>query len=889
MKHYKIVAITQVHNELRKGHLERFFKYIPAIVDDVVVYDDASSDGSWEYAKKYTPHVIRGNKNDFTSEREHKKLLLKKALELQPDFILSIDADEVVADPDGARLQQLAAWATEQDLDGVRLHDINLWKSNTYARTDNDFDTARFLRFWRVRENIAYEEVSKPGLHQSPAPDSIKNVKDTDIVSLLHYGFATDKSIIAKYLTYAMLGQKGQDLARLIDEHELQLRSVDSSLFPSGLWQEESKPTSRPLTEWFMLSEQLKPELLRPSISIVALIYKSTDWLKFCYEQVLKYTDLKDKEFFFVANDASEEVKACLQEQYIPHYIFNNTEEHKQEWYINNVYRAWNYGATQAKGDYILFINSDMAFTPRWVEKLYAHLDGHNCVGSRLVESGKLATGGLNIEKDFGKLIEEYKELEFQEYAQTISLPELVEGGAFMPLLIKREDFLKVGGYPEGNVVRGSNIHHPTIGTKTDDLVSGDIVLMEKLAAQGIIHKTAFDSLSYHFQEGEMTSLADDLAAAQTTEVIVANNSLTGAMQEKVMWNFLLEGLPHSAPIDMATVGAEAEQFEIKAREYIARTYPNSKIIIQNASFINTIDPQKFTIAYLQDNLRRMRRTSIQQENNLDAAGILVTNSYDTAASYPEFYFNCIPIGVDDTVFVPGDKQSARKQYSIGRERVGIFVGDLSPVKGWSEIRTLIERHPEITWIVVSKTTEQYHAPNVKMFNRVDQRTLASLHQCADFFIIGSPVETQCLAAMEACFCNVPVIMKSIGIFLNFTEEERAQCGIFGDDFEAALAAIGNHARTPRDLMLAKGLHVQGMIDKWWQLIALTKLRNYTAPPPRASTGGSGRTFRKKLLMTLGNKNYVQSYVKRRLPPSIYRFSLLLWRTAKRIKRGLQG
>ena len=68
MKKYKIVAITQVHNELRKGNLERFFKYLPALVDEIVVYDDASTDGSWQYALKHTPHVIRGVKNNFKED-----------------------------------------------------------------------------------------------------------------------------------------------------------------------------------------------------------------------------------------------------------------------------------------------------------------------------------------------------------------------------------------------------------------------------------------------------------------------------------------------------------------------------------------------------------------------------------------------------------------------------------------------------------------------------------------------------------------------------------------------------------------------------------------------------------------------------------------------------
>ena len=102
-------------------------------------------------------------------------------------------------------------------------------------------------------------------------------------------------------------------------------------------------------------------------ISYVCLIYKSVKWLKFVYEQFHKHTKLNEgDEFFFVANDACPEVLDYLKNNNINHYIHNNTEEQRKEWYINNVYRAWNKGGRMAKGDYVIFINSDMAFSKEW-------------------------------------------------------------------------------------------------------------------------------------------------------------------------------------------------------------------------------------------------------------------------------------------------------------------------------------------------------------------------------------------------------------------------------------------------------------------------------------------------------------------------------------------
>ena len=68
-------------------------------------------------------------------------------------------------------------------------------------------------------------------------------------------------------------------------------------------------------------------------ISYVCLIYKSVKYLKFLYEQFNKYTKLKDgDEFYFVANDATEEVLNYLSNNNFPHYIHNNTEEQRKEY-----------------------------------------------------------------------------------------------------------------------------------------------------------------------------------------------------------------------------------------------------------------------------------------------------------------------------------------------------------------------------------------------------------------------------------------------------------------------------------------------------------------------------------------------------------------------------
>ncbi|MEG8945549.1 glycosyltransferase [Rosettibacter firmus] len=822
-KKYKIVCITQIYNEIRKQNLERFWKHINSVCDALVVYDDGSTDGSYEYMLDKATFIIRAGENDFKNEINHKKILLQYALKLQPDFILWLDADEVLTANAKEELQKLCKYADENNIDGISFHEINLWRSYSWKRIDNSYDLGWFVRLWRVTPNLMFKETT-PGLHQQQYPHSIKKIEKTDRVSVIHYGFASERSLAFKYLTYRSHGQSGWALERLLDESTLTLEKVDKNLFPDGLYIDDEKPIPRSFIQAISSLDVYKEEVFKPRISIICLIYKSIEWLQFVYEQVLKYTNLNDKEFYFVANDANESVLQYLKNNYIPHYIWNNSEEQKKEWYINNVYRAWNFAAQKAKGDYLLFINSDMAFSHGWVENLFNKLNGKNCVVSRLVESGKLLSGEHAISKNFGRHIEDYDEEAFNKFADEIRVNELKDGGLFMPLLIRKDDFLSVGGYPEGNIVPGTDIFNPKIAVKGTPCISGDVVLMQKLKEKGISHTTSYDSIVYHFQCGEMDShstLPNNVN--EKVRVIICNDYLSGRMGEKTMWNFLLSNLPNSVGVDKDSLNVDKD-FEKEAKLFIKKNYPESAIVIQNASFMDIIDKDRFNILYLQDNLRAMGRKSLQQEANLKHADILVTNSKITAASYPEYNFEIIPIGIDGDLFKPMDKKNVRKEFNIPDQTVGIFVGDFSEVKGWSKVKSLIENHDEIFWIIVTKDENTYERKNVKVFNRISQEKLVKLLNCANFFILGSPVETQCFSALEACFCNLPIIMRNTGIFADFSEEEKERIGYFGEDFEVGLKKVLNQQFSPREIMYQKNLTIYGMVEKWNELISKARL-----------------------------------------------------------------
>lgn len=156
--------------------------------------------------------------------------------------------------------------------------------------------------------------------------------------------------------------------------------------------------------------------------------------------------------------------------------------------YLARVYRCWNYCVESSDAEYVCLVNSDMAFSPGWLEALERRLDGKTLPCSRLVEPGFLRPGQHAVEIDIGRDPRVFPFEAWHGLAADLSEDRTEPGGLFMPCVLHRETFLRVGGYPHGNV----------------NGVSGDKILFDKMAAEGFQHVTCFDSLVYHMQEGEM-------------------------------------------------------------------------------------------------------------------------------------------------------------------------------------------------------------------------------------------------------------------------------------------------------------------------------------------------------------------------------------------------
>ncbi len=243
-------------------------------------------------------------------------------------------------------------------------------------------------------------------------------------------------------------------------------------------------------------------------ISIVCLIYKSPEFADWVYDSVKKFTpklQTGEAEFIFVANDPTQKVVDHLEKKWYTYFINSNPEYSQEELfkagyakpeYITKVYRWYNYWILKSRWERVVLINSDIYFSPDWLENLLKYSSRDNVVSSHLVERKHPVHGVFPwaVHGEFGKDIESFQEEKFLDFANKIRKTWLIEGKAYMPCMLFRNTAIQVGLYPEWNLAHKSY----------DEVIEyWDQNFMRRLKQIWVSHITALDSICYHLKEWE--------------------------------------------------------------------------------------------------------------------------------------------------------------------------------------------------------------------------------------------------------------------------------------------------------------------------------------------------------------------------------------------------
>jgi len=112
-------------------------------------------------------------------------------------------------------------------------------------------------------------------------------------------------------------------------------------------------------------------------------------------------------------------------------------------------YTIWNEYAEIAKGEYLIFSNSDVIMAPGWDINMVKYCDDNTIVVGYLAEAGNIGVAEANILIDFGKTPDVFRKYDFYLWSKAQNVPEVLkERGWYMPCCVKKEWFLSTGGFP---------------------------------------------------------------------------------------------------------------------------------------------------------------------------------------------------------------------------------------------------------------------------------------------------------------------------------------------------------------------------------------------------------------------------------------------------------
>lgn len=841
----KIIGFLQVRNELSSGHLQRFIERNLELFDKLYVYDDASTDGTDQVIAKYATVLIRAKDSKFSSELEIKAQLLQRVQDEcdEGDAILRLDADEILY----ASKNELLGLINESfsmGFDSISLPHRNLWRSSAWFRVDDSYNSFRPSRVWRVSKSLSFPHSF--GLHVTSDPQGLKATRHVDKFPVVHFGFASTDMILQKYESYRQHWLTGYALNRMINERGLQLEKLSLQNEELGARFEELhedisthlEPERLTPLQWSMLTRKLQDEYEqhkpRAKVTLVSLIYKDLEWLEFQYSQLLKLqTDLPmgQVDILFIANDATPEVLAFLRENMIPHRAVS-TRAYEGEWFINSVYRAYNLAVELSDTEYVYLVNSDMAYTKGTLARVFEKRAPNLMLASRLVELGVMESGQYGIERSFGSSPKTFRGKDFSKYAESIAEAELRDGGLYMPLLVHRDTFLNLGGFPEGNLTPESlelyaSGGSPVIAEMGSASVPGDRVFVSRASRRGVLHKTVFDSIAYHFQAGERRSKSKSKKLASGFAII--NNSILGINKERVLWGYLVDRLTESGA-KVVPVSSKFPTGVITSVLGPARLWVNTKksfmrngeprVSFSNASYALSSPGTSRKVVFRQDAPADPLNRFIQRRN-ISRADSIYANDPGFVEQETRRNSHWIPVPLSEMWW---ELESKTKNKSDKNQ--GIFVGSFSETKGWPTLLELVRSRTDIEWILVSKYSDDEHglgSPNGQnwtVYRRLDQGKLKTLVANSDLLIVASPYETQCLAALEALSQNTPVLTTPTG-FLGGFPVGKHEFGIvssdLSDDLSTALDELDEFQ--PRRLIESLNLIGDQSWDQWDKIL----------------------------------------------------------------------
>lgn len=178
--------------------------------------------------------------------------------------------------------------------------------------------------------------------------------------------------------------------------------------------------------------------------------------------------------------------------------------------------------------------------------------------------------------------------------------------------------------------------------------------------------------------------------------------------------------------------------------------------------------------------------------------------------------------------FRPIESRACREQLGIPRGPVGLFVGSVSPAKGFGMVEQIARESPEVTMLVAVRGAlpdDIRRLPNMRIFPDANYELLPALYNAADFSLCPSRYDAFGFVVAEALACGTPVIASRCGASLGLYQAAALKPLLVAstDDFEGFRQAVARVLSAPaewRDLVQSQvrpRLEEMMAPENWWR------------------------------------------------------------------------
>lgn len=236
----RLVASMIVRNELDR-YLPLAVEHLRTYCDEIRVLDDNSDDGTFEWldGEEQFLNGVRVTRNQGPSfyeyESKARQALLEWTMEAEPEFVLSIDADEFVGDPEFV----LSAVRAKRPVSTLDMQEV--WRANgrLHLRVDNLWRARLCPILWQAPPRLTWEwRIPDRQLACGREPMRVRKTRfKRSGTSVFHFGWANESERMMRAERYMVhdQGRFHQDKhlqSILWTDERVRLNTID---WPDGL------------------------------------------------------------------------------------------------------------------------------------------------------------------------------------------------------------------------------------------------------------------------------------------------------------------------------------------------------------------------------------------------------------------------------------------------------------------------------------------------------------------------------------------------------------------------------------------------------------------------------------------------------------------------------